>query len=180
MRDKTHFANILLTKDIPMGRMHAPKRKKGDWYHSISVFANENIDELPVGSNPIECFVIHFFGHKGSPVLSKLRTTIKCVRKHVGKKMYVLSAWGASLGVIGDIRTCKGYEKGFGSSSTPIDKIISVAFQKWGYEQIPYAHQRNESYNCVAFVDDILVWAATNQWNKRIIDMHSRHGLYIE
>ena len=65
MCSKTYFANILLTNDIPMGRMHLPKRKKGDWYHSIAVFSNKSIADLPIGSSPIECVVLHFFGHKG-------------------------------------------------------------------------------------------------------------------
>lgn len=179
MGNQTHFANILLTDDHPMGRMNAPKRKKGDWYHSIGVFANKSIVGLPIGSKPIDCTVIHFFGHRGSPVLSRLRTKIRCIKKHMGEKLYILSAWDTSVGVIGDIRTDNGYENGAGACDIPIQQIESTAFEKWGNEKIPYAHQRNESYNCVAFVDDILVWASTGRWNPRIIDMHAHHKLYI-
>jgi hypothetical protein len=39
-------------------------------------------------------------------------------------------------------------------------------------------HKRNESYNCVAFVDDILVCAIKGDWNKRINIMHKKYGLY--
>ena len=180
MGNQHHFANILLSGDHPFGRMSAPKRKKGDWYHSVAVFADESINDLSIGANPIKCVVIHFFGHNGSPVLEKIDTYIRCTRKHIDKKLYILSAWDKSIGVVGDIRTKKGYEKGYGICCQPIDKIISTAFQKWGYERIPYSHQRNESYNCVAFVDDISIQASTGIWNKRIVDMHYVHGLYLE
>lgn len=162
-----------------MGRMHAPKRRKGDWYHSISVFANESIDELPVGGTPVKCVIIHFFGEFGSPVLSYLESTIKCTKIHMGKKLYMIDAYRTSTCVIGDIRTNNGYECGHGSSSLKIVDIISIALNKWGNEKIPYAHQRNESYNCVAFVDDILHWASHQKWNPRIEDMHKKHMLVL-
>jgi hypothetical protein len=174
-----YFANILLTADHPMGRMHAPKRKKGDWFHSISVFADKNINSLPVGGSSIKCSVIHFYGHLGGPVLDTIKTSIKCVKKHMGKKLYIVKAWSDSIAVIGDIRTIKGYEPGHGSTDLSLSDIKSVAIKKWGNENVPYAHQRNESYNCVAFVDDILVWAATKRWNRRIEKMHAKHGLHM-
>jgi hypothetical protein len=176
---KTHFANILMTDDHPMGRMHAPKRKKGDWYHSIAVFSNESIEDLPIGGNMIECVIIHFFGNTGSPVLSYLDSNIQCVKKHMGKKLYEIEAWAGSTCVIGDIRTEEGYENGYGSSNMSIPEIITVALGKWGNNKIPYTHQRNESYNCVAFVDDILHWSATCSWNPRIVNMHAKHMLCL-
>jgi hypothetical protein len=179
MVNTVYFANILLTSDYPMGRMHAPKRKKGDWFHSISVFSSEDINDLPIDGQSVECTVIHFFGYRGGPVLDITTTSIRCVRKHMGKKLYSVSGWSNYVAVIGDIRTAKGYELGYGSTLTSMDEIKSAAFGKWGSEKIPYAHQRNESYNCVAFSDDILVWAAKNRWNHRIEDMHKKHGLYI-
>jgi hypothetical protein len=178
-RVPTHFANILMTNDHPMGRIHAPKRKKGDWYHSISVFAHESIDELPVGGSPVDCVIIHFFGEDGSPVLSYLSSTIKCTKTHIGKKLYEIDAWSTSTCVIGDIRTNNGYECGHGSSIMTIVEIVTAAINKWGDEKIPYTHQRNESYNCVAFVDDILHWASHQKWNPRIVDMHAKHGLCL-
>lgn len=176
---KTHFANILMTNDYPLGRMHAPKRKKGDWYHSIAVFATKSIDDLPIGGSPIECVIVHFFGENGSPVLSFLSSDIRCVRQHMGKKLYEITAWSGSTCVIGDIRTDNGYERGCGSSDMTIDEIVTIAIDKWGNNKIPYAHQRNESYNCVAFVDDILHWSSTRMWNPRIVNMHEKHGLYV-
>ena len=173
-----HYANILLTDDHPIGRMNGPTRKKGDWYHSISVFSNTSIVDLTIGSK-IPCTVIHFYGKKGSPVLSTFETYITCHREHRERKLYIVSAWSDSIGVIGDIRTMDGYNPGHGECNRTINNIIISAFKKWGYEQIPYTHQRNESYNCVGFVDDILVWANTGQWNERKEIMHNHHGLYI-
>ena len=175
----THFANILMTNDYPMGRMHAPKRKKGDWFHSVSVFSRKSINELPVGGPPVNCIIIHFFGDNGSPVLNYLDSTIKCIKMHKGKKLYVIDAWSTSVCVIGDIRTNEGYECGYGYSNLTITEIVFAAINKWGNEKIPYSHQRNESYNCVAFVDDILYWASRQTWNPRIIDMHKKHRLCL-
>ena len=173
------FANILLSNHFPPGRMNVSTRKKGDWFHSISVFTNADIDALPVGGPSIKCFVIHFFGHKGGPVLDMTNTSIRCVKKHMGKKLYNVAVWGNSVAVIGDIRTENGYEPGHGSTNLSINEIKAAAIGKWGNEKIAYAHQRNESYNCVAFSDDILVWAAKKRWNQRIEEMHNKYGLYI-
>jgi hypothetical protein len=174
-----YFANILLSLDNPMGRMLAPRRKKGDWFHSISVFSSEDINNLPIGGQFVKCSIIHFFGHNGNPVLDITNTSIRCVRNHMGKKLYNVSEWSDSVAVIGDIRTSNGYECGHGSTEISFKDIKHAAIGKWGIEKIPYVHQRNESYNCVAFSDDILVWAKTKKWNKRIDDMHEKHGLYI-
>ena len=179
MGNTVYFANILLSSDYPMNRMHSPTRKKGDWFHSISVFAHENINDLPVYGRPVDCVVMHFFGRAGSPVLETINTTIKCIKTHIGKKLYTVDAWGDAVGVIGDIRTENGYESGHGNTLTSIDNIKSAAIKKWGNDKIPYSHQRNESYNCVGFSDDILVWAEKNIWNKRIENMHNKYGLYI-
>lgn len=176
---KTHFANILMTNDHPMGRMHAPKRKKGDWFHSIAVFANESINDLPIGGHPIDCIIVHFFGDTGSPVLSYLESTIRCTRKHMGTKLYNIEAWNGSTCVIGDIRTDTGYKPGYGSSEMAIPDIVRIAVDKWGDNKIPYAHQRNEAYNCVSFVDDILHWSVTCEWNPRIVNMHEKHMLCV-
>ena len=178
MGSSIHYANILLTNDRPIGRMNGPTRKKGDWYHAISVFANSSIADLPIGQQ-IQCTVIHFYGQKGSPVLSTFETFIKCDSEHRGRKLYILSSWSYSVGVIGAIKTLNGYSQGYGQSDRQIDDIIISAFNKWGYDKIPYSHQRNESYNCVAFVDDILEWANKGYWSKRIEDMHEKHGLFI-
>jgi hypothetical protein len=172
-----YYANILLTKDIPLGKMHGPKRKKGDWYHSISVFSQNSISDLSIGESII-CTVIHFHGKNGGPVLENFETTIKCLRTHIDKKIYCISGLEDSIGVLGDIRTLKGYEKGWGECKIPISDIINASFDKWGKDEIPYSHQRNESYNCVAFVDDILIWVSTNRWNERIEKMHEHYGLY--
>jgi hypothetical protein len=179
VNNTVYFANILMTSDHPMGRMHAPKRKKGDWFHSISVFAFEDINDLPVGGPRVKCDVLHFFGHKGSPVLDMTTTYIRCTRKHMGKKLYMVSAWDTSVAVIGDIRTENGYEPGHGNTGTSINEIKVAAIGKWGDDKVPYAHQMSEAYNCVAFSDDILVWAAKNRWNHRIEEMHEKHGLYM-
>ena len=173
----THFANILLTDDHPMGRMHGPTRKKGNWYHSISVFANTSIADLPLNKQ-ISCTVIHFYGRRGGPVLETFVTKIRCYKEHMGKKLYNVTAWKESVGVIGDIRTLDGYHSGNGECNTPIKKIVTDAFSKWGSDKIPYTHQREESYNCVAFVDDILEWASKGHWNDRIIARQEKHGLY--
>jgi hypothetical protein len=159
--------------------MHSPKRKKGDWFHSISVFSHTNINDLPVGGNMVNCTVIHFFGRKGGPVLDMTNTTIRCVKKHIGKNLYTVAAWSDSVAVIGDIRTANGYEPGYGSTYVSINDIKSAAIGKWGDDKVPYAHQRNESYNCVAFVDDILVWAVKKRWNYRIESMHTKYGLHM-
>jgi hypothetical protein len=179
MRKTVHFANILLSSYHPIGRMHIPNRKKGDWFHSISVFTSEDINCLPIGGQFVKCTVIHFFGHNGSPVLDMTDTTIRCVRNHMGKKLYNVSDWSNDVAVIGDIRTLNGYEPGYGSTETSINDIKSAAIGKWGNGKIPYTHQRNESYNCIAFSDDILVWATKNVWNPRIENMHEKYGLYI-
>lgn len=175
----TYFANILLTEDHPMGRMMPPKRKKGDWFHSISVFTHKDINNLKVKSKAIPCTVIHFFGSNGSPVLSVLETSIRCYKIHQGTKLYSVGVWNNSAAVIGDIRTMDGYKEGYGKSNLTIFEIVTAAVNKWGNEKIPYAHQKNESYNCVAFVDDILTWAATKKWNSRIEKMHEKYGLYL-
>ena len=174
-----YFANILLTEDHPMGRSRGPTRKNSGWYHSISVFAHTSISDLPVGGKPVYCKVIHFHGHSGGPVLESFDTYIQCVKNHIGKNIYVVSAWNNSIGVIGDIKTLEGYQAGNGQTKTPINNIVSAAIKKWGDDKIPYAHQRNEAYNCVGFVDDILVWSATGCWNNRIDAMHKKHCLYI-
>ena len=178
MTSTLHFANILLTHEQPFGRMNGPTRKKGDWFHSISVFANTSIVDLTIGVTT-PCTVIHFYGEKGSPILDTFETYIKCYKEHRGRKLFNISAWSNSVGVIGDIRTLDGYNSGYGHCNRSIENIISSAFDKWGYNKIPYAHQKNESYNCVAFVDDILVWAKKGYWNDRIESMHNHYGLYI-
>jgi hypothetical protein len=175
----TYFANILLSNDLLTGRMKGPTRKKGDWYHSVAVFSNKSIYDLDVGDNTL-CWVVHFYGDTGSPVLSSFKSVIKCDKIHNNKKIYCLDAWKYSFGVIGDIRTENGYEQGYGVTSMSVDVIIFSACGKWGDNKIPYAHQKNESYNCVGFVDDILCWAKDMKWNKRVDDCHAKYGLYIE
>ena len=178
MTSDTFFANILLSHEFPIGRSSIHTRKKGDWYHSISVFANESIHELKDNCS-LECTVIHFFGENGSPVLDTIQTTITCIGHHNGYKLYRVSRWPHSCAVIGDVRTLKGYEPGYGNCNIPIKDIISAAYGKWGYGKIPYAHQRNESYNCVGFVDDILSWSQFHHWSDRIENLHHKYGLYI-
>ena len=179
MCETVYFANILLSKDHPMGRSRGPKRNNAGWYHSISVFAYTSISDLPVGGKPVYCKVIHFYGESGGPVLKEFDTDIQCVKKHMGENIYIVSGWDDSIGVIGDIRTLSGYQPGYGQCKTPIENIVNASIKKWGDQKIPYAHQRNESYNCVGFVDDILVWSAKGYWNNRIEAMHNKHGLYI-
>ena len=178
MEIPTHFANILLTHDQLIGRMRGPTRKKGDWFHSISVFTKESVADIAVGKK-IPCTVIHFYGVDGSPVLDTLDTFIKCTRVHLGKKVYVVSSWSDDIGVIGEIRTLDGYKFGCGQCNNTINSIISAAFSKWGNNKIPYAHQKSESYNCVAFVDDIFEWCDSGNWNTRIESMHQKYGLFI-
>ena len=179
MSTTTHFANMLLSSDFPMGRMHAPKRRKGDWFHSIAVFCDRSIANLPVGGEWVYAEVIHFCGSNGSPKLLTTQTSIKCVKKHMGKKLYTLNVWDDSFAVIGDVRTVDGYKDGFGSCDLPMSKIYAAATDKWGDNKIPYAHQRSEAYNCVAFVDDILHLCTTGVWSPRIVAAHELHGLYI-
>jgi len=157
--------------------MKCPERKKGDWFHSIALFCS--VDIYHIKDNYVSCSIIHFYGKKGSPVLSNISSKIKCVGMHNFKKIFVLECFPNSFAVIGDIRTSLGYEPGFGKCDMKFDDIVKIAFKKWGYEQIPYAHQRNESYNCVAFVDDILIMVRDGIWNKRIIDMHEKHRLVL-
>lgn len=179
MIKSTHFANMLLSKDFPLGRMHAPKRKKGDWFHSVAVFSNKNIHELTIGSTIYNCNIIHFHGNCGSPQLDFIYSDITCMSNHMGKKIYSISSWDDTFSVIGDVRTTEGYEKGYGSTNVKIRNIISVANEKWGKCVIPYSHQRSEAYNCVAFVDDILHWCLKGEWSERITKAHKVHGLYI-
>lgn len=178
MKSNTFFANILLSHEFPSGRCSVHTRKKGNWYHSISVFTNKNILDLKIKSS-LKCTIIHFFGNKGSPVLETSESTIMCLDEHKGSKIYRVSLWPSSCAVIGDVRTLKGYKPGYGKCNTPIENIIYAAYEKWGNEKIPYAHQRNESYNCVGFVDDILSWAQYQQWSERIELLHQKYGLYI-
>ena len=177
MVSSTYFANILLTADHPMGRSHCTTRKKADWFHSISIFSSTSIVDLPIGETT-KCTVIHFHGHNGGPVLETFETSIKCTKKHIGKKLYYIPEWSDSAAVIGDIKTLDGLHSGYGECNIPIKNIISTAFNKWGFDRIPYVHQRNESYNCVGFVDDILTWADKGYWNDRIESMHKKHGLF--
>ena len=174
------FANILLSNHFPPGRMNVSTRKKGDWYHSISVFTTTDINTLSPGGRAINCTILHFYGQNGAPVLEKITSKISCIGTHKGKNLYKISAWPESCAVIGDVRTSDGYKNGYGKTSKSIKNITTAAFDKWGDNKIPYAHQRNESYNCVAFVDDILSWTEKDCWNERIKVMHEKYGLYIE
>jgi hypothetical protein len=174
------FANILLSADFPMGRSKGTSRKKADWFHSISVFTEKSIYDMNMVSEPQKCTIIHFFGSAGSPVLQVTKSKIWCYNIHQGQKLYKIKQWGdSSYGKIGDVRTSIGYEPGYGRATTSIDNIIYASNKKWGNQKIPYAHQRNESYNCVAFVDDILSWAKNQKWNKRIKVNHLKYGLYL-
>lgn len=173
-----YFANILLTHEYPLGRQRPTSRKKADWFHSIAVFSENSISELEVG-NRISCQIIHFFGSKGSPVLDTFNSTIYCHSIRYGKKIYELSGYGGSYGVIGIIRTIDGQIESDGKTDKSIDEIVKLAYKKWGYNRIPYAHQREESYNCVGFTDDILYFMKYNEWNPRIVQNHKKHGLYI-
>ena len=176
----THFANILLSNDFPMGRAGSATRKKGDWYHSIAVFTDSNIFDIQIGEYPVKCKIIHFYGEKGSPVLSVINSKISCMKEHKGKKLYKIHCWSSSYGVIGDVRTHNGFEPGYGNTTKSISEIIIAAYEKWGNDKIPYAHQHNEAYNCVGFVDDILSWAENDYWNLRIEKMHIKYGLYVD
>ena len=40
------YYNILLSHEYPIGRMKGPTRKKGDWFHSISVFSSVDINSI--------------------------------------------------------------------------------------------------------------------------------------
>jgi hypothetical protein len=171
------YYNILLSHEYPTGRMKCPSRKKGDWFHSIALFCP--IDINTIKDNYVSCSIIHFYGQKGSPVLCSIFSKLRCIGIHHNNKIFVLECFTNSFGVIGHIRTSLGYEEGFGKCDMKFDDIVKIAFEKWGYEQIPYAHQRNESYNCVAFVDDILIMVRDGIWNKRIIDMHEKHRLVL-
>lgn len=78
------------------------------------------------------------------------------------------------------LRTHNGFEAGYGQTTKSIAKLLTL-LMKMGNNQIPYAHhQHNESYNCVAFVDDILSWAKDDIWSSRIEQLHEKYGLYIE
>ena len=178
MSSYNYFANILLSHELPMGRNKVPCRKKGDWFHSISVFSE---NEFPIDDNGKQnnCTIIHFFSENGSPVLEKINSKICFVKTHKNKSIYKIDCWPNSWGVIGDIRTETSYINGCGKTPMFMDKILSNAFDKWSHNKIPYAHQRSESYNCVAFVDDILYFSSNGIWNKRIENNHIKYGLYL-
>jgi hypothetical protein len=178
MTSESYVYNILLSKDFLMGKMSAPTRKKGDWYHSISVFTSNDIEKLNI-SEKIPCTIIHFFGRNGSPVLSKIESYISTTSVHRNVRLYNIDSWEYSLCVIGQVRTLNGYEKGTGKCSKSISNIIENAFEKWGDSKIPYAHQRNEGYNCVAFVDDIFSFSTTENWSDRISKVHNKYRLYM-
>jgi hypothetical protein len=176
---QTFFANILLFTDMPFGKQGVPTRKKKDWFHSISVLGKSSIYKMKIGDIIKKCMVIHFYGEKGGPVLDTTYTDIYCDRIHKGEKIYKLSSYEYSYGVIGDLRIDEDYEKGYGECNYSIDNIINIAYKKWGYEKIPYAHQKGEGYNCVAFVDDILSICKYGKWSKRIERVHDKYKLYI-
>ena len=178
MNSQTHFANIILSHECPMGKEKVPSRKKGDWFHSICVLCNHIIFEMKKGDK-FNCKIIHFFGEKGSPVLDQIDSKISYVKEHKGKTIYMIDCWPHSYGVIGDIRTEDGYKDGYGISYMSMNNVTKNAFSKWGNNKIPYTHQYSESYNCVAFVDDILYFLVNNTWNKRIESNHIKFGLYL-
>lgn len=173
------FANILLTTEYPLGRMHPPSRPKADWYHSISVFTEKNINDLEKGEE-IACNIIHFYGVKGGPVLDISESKIKYHSTKHGKKLFVLDCYKHSYGVIGVIKTKTKSKPGFGKAILTHDEIKELAELKWGGEKIPYAHNRKESYNCVGFTDDILHMAKHGWWNKRVEENQKKFGLYVE
>lgn len=178
MSSTTFFSNILLSDNFLIGRAHAPKRKKGDWRHSIGIFTSMSILRLKKDED-IKCIILHFFGCKGGPVLEKTSSTIKYKKTHIGKRIYSLSYYEGSIGVMGEIRTVNGYEPSNGKSSLSCNQIIRMAKNKWGYEKIPYTHQKKESYNCVGFTDDILYMVKYGEWNPRIVANHIMYGLYV-
>ena len=58
-----------------------------------------------------------------------------------------------------------------------LEDIHIAAYNKWGSNKIPYAHQRNEGYNCVGFVDDIIAFAVTGERSQRIKQVHLKYKL---
>lgn len=170
------YANILLSNDCPLGKKHAHNRKKGDYFHSIAVFTNQNIKDMKIGETT-NCFVIHFHGENGHPVLDEHKTTVTYFKQHFKDKIYTFGSYEGSYGIIGDIKTKEGYEEGYGCILLTPKNISKLSFDKWGHGQIPYSHNRNESYNCVAFVDDILHRVKYGVWNSRIEQMHEKHRL---
>lgn len=177
---KLFFANILLSNHFPMGRMNISTRKKKDWYHSISVFTSQDITKMSIGGKLIECTILQFYGKNGAPILKKSIAKISCVGEHKNHKLYNISCRLGSCAVIGDLRTLDGYTAGHGMTTKTIENITDAAFDKWGNGKIPYVHQRNESYNCVAFIDDILSWVKEDIWSPRIEKLHEKYGLYVE
>lgn len=167
---------MILSNDLPNGRCKLTNRKRGDWFHSVVVLTEYDI---PQNGDPIQCVIIHFHGEKGSPVLDKQKCNIYQAGIHIGVPFYCISLWSDSYAVVEKIRTDKKtYEEGYGQSDLTISQISTIAFEKW-FNKIPYIHQRDESYNCIAFSDDLLYFLKYKKWNPRIIENHKKHGLVL-
>jgi len=161
-----HLCNLLLTNNLPLGK-GTIQRKKGDWFHSIVVFSKPDITTLQAEMK-IEIQYVHFTNEGVSFNFSSLQ----CLRKNV---FYVENF--QSFAILGKIRCESALIDSIISTNLPLHHMISLAFQKWGNERIPYIHQYDESYNCIAFSDDLIYRIKFGEWNPRIVKNHAKYLL---
>ena len=172
------YATILLSYERPHGREPLPNRRKGDWFHSVAVFANKSIPKMTNGSTQ-KCLVVHFFGENGGPVMEKSSMNITRDGTHKNKPVYVLSGYTGVYGFLGPVRSINGYIDVTGKFTKDFDRFLENVTEKWGNETIPYCHNRNESYNCVAFTDDVLYYCKYGVWNPRVVQNHEKYKLTV-
>jgi hypothetical protein len=174
MFENCYFANILISNELASGRKKVPRRKGADWFHSIAVFTSCNIRFL---RKTIPCIIIHFYGIKGAPVLDVSHTYISYHSTHQKENIYILDSYKNCYASIGTILTENTEEDSVGFSVYEFDIINGLAQSKWGNNNIPYTHNRKESYNCAGFTDDILHMCKYGKWNDRIVNNHNNYRL---
>jgi len=169
------YKHIILSNDVPFGSI--ANRKKGNWFHSIVIFTKI---EIPENGNSINCFILHFHGENGSPVLEANHSTISIQTKKRNRPIYSISSWFGTYGVCEKIRVSdKIYEDGNGYTDISVNTLVTAVFEKWGNSKIPYVHQHKESYNCIGFSDDVVHFIKYGKWNPRIVENHSKYQLLV-
>jgi hypothetical protein len=158
--------NLLQTTVFPFGRGILCDRRKGEWFHSVLGISDVDIRKLEKGDSAVMTF--YDFSNKGVGYSPEMDIT------YLEKGVYYEKVAGAFM-VISPIRVgSKEYTESATFTELMVEELYSLV-EKW--INMPYSHGYQESYNCIAFVDDIIYNIKYGVWNPRIVANHKKYNL---
>lgn len=167
------------------------KYTKGKAVHSLAIFTYQNVCDLRVGDDEIECLAIHFWTdgtddhvpevaiEKGTIEVTETKTYKYGRLKGTQYNIYYYSKYGKLIPgeVIDDKRGDRLPYCGPCAPDMTMDELVGAAHENWIQRQVPYTHGYNRCYNCEGFSDAIILYSIERRFAHYIVHEHQKSRL---